>query len=65
MTVKSSKTILYLIFATIGALLFVYYLLDNNGQHIAAVVEDISEINLDKVTHIVSDGNFGDIKITL
>ncbi len=76
---KSSRTILYIIFATIGAFIFIYYLLDDKKLSIKKLPEKISthiiseaskmttdiipEINLDEVKNIVSDAKFANILI--
>ena len=74
MKYKSSQTILYFIFATIGVLIFVYYLLSDkhsvstnvSPQSVVtpAVNKILSEVNFDQLTNVVTDAKFSDIVIT-
>ena len=77
--IKSSRTFLYLIFITIAALIFIYYLLSDTtsntlvndvGKTAKTIVDTVTnislieEVDLDSIKNIITDNKFSDILIT-
>ena len=77
--IKSSRTFLYLIFITIAALIFIYYLLSDTasntlvndvGKTAKTIVDTVTnsslieEVDLDSIKNIITDNTFSDILIT-